>query len=129
MRKTNAYIEINGKRVGNEYPAYFIADIAANHDGDLNRAVDLIYLAAEAGADAAKFQHFQADTIVSDAGFKAMGNQQSHQATWKNSVYEVYEKASVSLEWTLTLKKACETAGIPFLTTPYDLNIVDKLDE
>ena len=62
-------LEIAGHKVGREHPVYFIADIAANHDGDLQRAVDLIYLAAEAGADAAKFQHFQAETIVSDAGF------------------------------------------------------------
>ena len=46
--------------VGINSPTYFIADIAANHDGDLNRAIDLIYKAKEAGADAAKFQHFTA---------------------------------------------------------------------
>ena len=60
-------------------PVYFIADIAANHDGDLERAKDLIFLAAEAGADAAKFQHFTAETIVSDFGFRSLKGQQSHQ--------------------------------------------------
>ena len=49
---------------------YFIADIGANHDGSLNRAKDLIHLAKEAGANAVKFQHFKAETIVSDYGFK-----------------------------------------------------------
>ena len=49
---------------------YFIADIAANHDGSLKRAKKLIKLCAKAGADAAKFQHFKAETIVSDEGFK-----------------------------------------------------------
>ena len=80
---------INGQQVGPDHPTYFIADIAANHDGDLTRAIDLINLAAEAGADAAKFQHFKADTIVSDYGFKALGGQQSHQARWRKSVFEV----------------------------------------
>ena len=47
---------------------YFIADIAANHDGDLERAKKLCLLAKEAGADAAKFQHFKAETIVSGEG-------------------------------------------------------------
>ena len=51
--------KIESKKIGTNNPVYFIADIAANHDGDLNRAKDLIYLAAEAGADAAKFQHFK----------------------------------------------------------------------
>ena len=47
---------------------FFIADIAANHDGQLSRAIELIKKAAEAGADAAKFQNFKANTIVSDFG-------------------------------------------------------------
>ena len=52
---------------------YFIADIAANHDGNLSRAKKLIKLCARAGANAAKFQHFKAETIVSDSGFKSLG--------------------------------------------------------
>ena len=64
-------LDVQGRKIGTRYPTYFIADIAANHDGDLERAKDLIYMAAEAGADAAKFQHFQAETIVSDYGFKS----------------------------------------------------------
>ena len=59
-------IKIGDNFIATKFPTYFIADIAANHDGDLERAKDLIYLAAEAGADAAKFQHFKAETIVSD---------------------------------------------------------------
>ena len=60
---------------------YFIADIAANHDGDINRAIKLCKLAKESGADAAKFQHFKAETIVSDKGFKDLGSQKSHQSS------------------------------------------------
>lgn len=120
---------INEVEVGRGHPTYFIADIAANHDGDLERAKELIYLAAEAGADAAKFQHFQAKTIVSEFGFKALGDQQSHQASWKKSVSEVYEDASVSLDWTLTLRDTCKDAGIPFFTTPYSLEVIDDIDD
>jgi len=121
-------LEVQGRKIGENYPTYFIADIAANHDGDLERAKDLIYLAAESGADAAKFQHFQANTIVSDHGFKSLKTQQSHQGKWKNSVYEVYKAASVDLDWTETLKATCEKAGIPFFTTPYALDVVDYMD-
>ena len=119
---------IEGRRIGEQHPTYFIADVAANHDGDLERAKDLIYLAAEAGADAAKFQHFQASTIVSDHGFKSLKTQQSHQAKWNNSVFDVYKAASVNLDWTATLKETCEKAGIPFFTTPYALDVVDYMD-
>ncbi len=68
-----------------------MADIAANHDGSLERAIELINLAAEAGADAAKFQNFRGPKIVSDYGFKHMNAQVSHQAKWTKSVTEVYD--------------------------------------
>ena len=120
-------IEIAGRRIGDENPTYFIADIAANHDGDLKRAVELIHLAAEAGADAAKFQHFRAAKIVSKFGFET-GPQLSHQSKWKRSVYEVYQSASVPWEWTEDLKRACDEARIDFFSSPYDMEAVDMLD-
>ena len=107
----------------------FIADIAANHDGDLERAKHLCFLAKEAGADAVKFQHFKAETIVSDKGFKDLGSQQSHQSTWDKSVYEVYNNASVPLDWTPKLKEYCDKIEIDFFTTPYDLDYVDYLND
>ena len=63
-------LKINKTNVGDNCPTYFIADIAANHDGKLSRAKKLIRLCALAGANAAKFQHFKAETIVSDHGFR-----------------------------------------------------------
>ena len=120
--------KIGSRNVGDNSPVYFIADIAANHDGDLNRAKDLIYLAAEAGADAAKFQHFKAETIVSDYGFRSLGSQQSHQSEWKKSVFEVYKGASVSLDWTEEIIDACKKAGITFFTSPYSKDLVDAMD-
>lgn len=121
-------LNISGTLIGEHHPTYFIADIAANHDGDLERAKDLIFKAAEAGADAAKFQHFQAKTIVSDTGFKNLGGQQSHQAKWKKSVFEVYQDASVPLMWTQALQETCTKAGITFFTSPYDKALVDHID-
>ena len=120
-------IKIGRCWVGDKEPVYFVADIAANHDGQVDRAVQLIHLAAKAGADAAKFQHFRAPKIVSKRGFESLGGQFSHQSTWKKSVYEVYQSAAVPWEWTETLKKACDEAGIDFLSTPYDIEAIDML--
>ena len=66
-------IKFRKKIISKKSKTYFIADIAANHDGKLSRAKKLIRLCARAGADAAKFQHFKAETIVSDQGFKKLG--------------------------------------------------------
>lgn len=121
-------LRIADRIIGEDYPTYFIADVAANHDGDLGRARDLIYLAADSGADAAKFQHFKAATIVSDSGFKALRGQHSHQAKWQKSVFEVYQDASVPLDWTTELANTCKDAGIAFFTSPYDIELVDQVD-
>ena len=107
---------------------YFIADIGANHDGDLKRACKLIELAKESGADAAKFQNFQADKIVSRKGFKNLGGKLSHQANWKKDVFEIYKDASVSFEWTEKLKNKCNEVGIEYFTSPYDFESVDMVD-
>ena len=109
-------------------PTYFIADIGANHDGSLARAKKLIRLAKLAGADAAKFQHFSAKTIVSDVGFKKLKNLKSHQSKWKKSVFSVYQAASINKKWTKILKKFCDKIDIEFMTSPYSMEIVDEIN-
>jgi len=121
-------IKIGNRLIGPSHPTYFIADIAANHDGNLERAKMLIRLAKEAGAEAAKFQNFDAPKIVSDYGFTHMNAQVSHQAKWKKSVVEVYRAASIPFEWTLTLKEACMDLGIDYFSAPYDFEAIDFLD-
>jgi sialic acid synthase SpsE len=121
-------INIDGKTIGQNHPTYFIADIAANHDGSIDRARELIHLAKAAGADAAKFQHFEASKIVSDYGFTHLNEVKSHQASWTKSVSEVYEDASVPTDWTKILKDECDKAEITFFSSPYDFGAVDALD-
>lgn len=120
--------QLGDRVVGPDQPTYFIADIAANHDGDLDRALALMTLAKDAGADCAKFQHFRAAHIVSDYGFKALGGQQDHQAAWTKSVFEVYDDAAVSWDWTAVLAAHAKQIGIEFMSAPYDLEAVAHLD-
>lgn len=122
-------MKIADRRIGPDQPTYFVADIAASHDGELSRAVDLIHLVAEAGADAAKFQNFTAPEIVSDRGFRELGSQIGHQSSWRKSVVEVYADVSLPYDWTPTLKKACDDAGIHFFSSPYDFGAVDMLEQ
>lgn len=120
-------IHIGNSTVGLDHPTYFIADVAANHDGDLERAKRLIRLCAEAGAQAAKFQNFRASTIVSDFGFRSLGSQRSHQSSWKKSVFDVYDNAALPIEWTQSLKETCDEFGIDYFTAPYDLDLIGDL--
>ena len=122
-------IKLNGKTIGDNSPIYFIADIAANHDGDINRAMHLIKLAKESGADAVKFQHHDVKKYVSDYGFKNLGGKFSHQSKWNKSIFEVYKDAEVPRTWTQELKSYCDKLKITFFTTPYDLDTVDYIND
>ena len=121
-------IKINQTEVDLLRPTYFIADIAANHDKDINRAKELIVLAKNSGANAAKFQHFEASTIVSDKGFKDLGVKIAHQALWSKTVYETYEAAELPSSWTEELSTFSRDIGIDFFTSPYDLQIIDAVE-
>ena len=122
------YFKINKSFIGDKHPTYFIADISANHDGSLSRAKKLIKLCAKAGANAAKFQHFKAETIVSDFGFKKIGKL-THQNKWKKSVFQVYKDASINPAWTKELTKECKKYKIDFFSAPYDLDYVEQLNK
>lgn len=119
---------LGDRRIGLGEPTYFIADIASSHDGELSRAKELIWLAKEAGADCAKFQHFLAKDIVSDEGFRSLGGQMAHQADWKESVYDIFEKYQTPRDWTDVLVEECKKADIDFMTTPYDLEALELVD-
>ena len=125
----NIEFKLANKIIGVKRPVYFIADIAANHDGKLDQAYDLISAAKDAGADAAKFQHFNAKTIVSDYGFKDLGLKFSHQKNWKKSVFDTYKEASINLSWTEKLKNKCDKIGIEFCSTPYSKELTDHIHD
>tara|TARA_B110001452_G_scaffold72987_1_gene59026 strand:+ start:3431 stop:4495 length:1065 start_codon:yes stop_codon:yes gene_type:complete len=117
-----------GKKVVDNNSLYFIADIGANHNGSLDKAIELIHLVKEAGGDAAKFQNFSAKKIVSKYGFDNMKGKVSHQANWSKSIYEVYEDASINKDWTSILKNECDKLGLDYFTSPYDFESIDLVN-
>jgi sialic acid synthase SpsE len=122
-------MKIKNRNIGVNEKPYFIADIAANHDGCIERAKSLIWQAAESGADAAKFQNFTAETLVSNYGFKKLNDIKTHQNNWEDSVFDVYNKASIPLNWTKILFQTCVDAKIDYFTSLYNLNDLDFLNE
>ncbi len=121
--------KVNDAIIGKNSKIYFIADIAANHDGKIDRAKKLIELAKNVGADAVKFQHHNVKKYVNDIGFKSLGKKFSHQKKWKKSIFQVYKDAEVPTNWTESLKNFSDKIGIEFFSTPYDLDMVDHLDD
>lgn len=119
-------IAINGKNIGDSYPCFIIAEAGSNHNGSLDQAYKLIDAAAGAGADAVKFQTFQADKIYSKQSkpveyLKKLG-------VCKN-IYEIIKEMEMPREWLPKLADYCREKSIIFLTTPFDEESVDLCDE
>jgi N-acetylneuraminate synthase len=114
--------------IGNEHPTYFIAEIGSNFDGSKQRAVDLIGIAKDAGAQAVKFQHYTAKSLVNQHGFENMGGKVSHQQKWDDSVYNVYDNASLPLDWTADLAKFSKREGIDFFSSPYSFDLAENIE-
>lgn len=116
-------VKIGNNTVGIDKPVYFIADIASNHNGDLLHAKELIHACAESKVNAVKMQNFNAETIVSDYGFKNLSDIKTHQSNWETSVFNSYKAASIPFEWTLELKELADKLGLDYFTSPYSIEI------
>lgn len=120
----NKEIKIGSRLIGENYPTYFIAEIGANFDGDIEKAKRLVDAAKEAGADCAKFQSFTADTLVSEGGFQRMQLHGVH-GSWGRKVSDVMREAEFPLEWHKEIADYCKKVGIDFNTAPYFKEAVD----
>ncbi len=114
------------KFVGKNQPCYIIAEIGSNFDGSIKKAKRLIELAKKSGADCAKFQSFQTKELISKSGFN---KKTAFQATWKKSVWSIYENAEFPRKWHKELANYAKKLKIDFMSTPYDFDAVDLLDK
>lgn len=117
-------ITIGDKKVGADFPTYFIAEIGANFDGSIEKAKRLIDAAKEAGADCAKFQTFSTPRIVSEGGFSKMQLHGVH-GSWGRTVSEVFKDAEFPIAWHKEIADYCKQVGIHFSTSPYFKEAVD----
>jgi pseudaminic acid synthase len=122
--KFNQRIKIGKKEVSKESDVYFIAEIGANFDGDIDKAKKLCLLAKESGADCAKFQSFKSEKLVSDLGFQKMKINGVH-GTWEKSIGETFKDVEFPREWHKEIKDYCDKIDIHFSTSPYDFEAVD----
>lgn len=120
-------ININGRRIGDGAPAYIIAEMSGNHAGDMGRALEMIHVAKEAGADCVKIQTYTPDTMTIDCHNQYFNIEEG---TWKGeNLYALYQKAYTPWEWQDKLRDEAAKAGIDFLSTPFDVTSVDFLEE
>lgn len=119
-------IEINGRRISTENYPYIIAEMSANHNGNIENALRIISEAKRCGADAVKLQTYTAETITLDS---KSDDFQIKDGLWAGqSLYELYEKAHTPWDWHPTLFAHAKKMGIDIFSTPFDKSAVDLLE-
>lgn len=119
-------ISIAGRTIDRENPPYIVAEMSGNHGGDLQRALTMIEVAAQCGADAIKFQTYTPDTLTIDcdkAEFVVTN------PLWRGkTLYQLYAEAHTPFEWHQALFDKARSVGITPLSSPFDFTAVDLLE-
>jgi len=120
-------MEIAGRKIGQHYPPYIIAELSANHNGNLDTALKIVDEAAKAGADAVKLQTYRPDTITLNSDkeeFRIKGG------LWDGrTLYDLYEEAHMPWDWHKPLFERAMQRGIPIFSSPFDTTAVDLLED
>jgi len=118
---------IGNNKIGKDYPTYIIAEISCNHEQDINKALKLIELAKDCGANAVKFQTYTPDTMTIDCNNKYFKINQG--TVWDGiTLYELYCKAYTPWDWFPTLQKKATDLKLDFFSSPFDVTAVDFLE-
>jgi N-acetylneuraminate synthase len=120
-------LEISGRAIGVDLPAYLVAELSGNHHQRFDEAVKMVRAAAEAGADAVKLQTYTPDTMTidCDSGHFRIGEG----TVWEGrTLYDLYGEAHTPWEWQPKLKEIANGLGVDLFSTPFDLTSVDFLE-
>ena len=119
--------EINNRKISTDYPPYIVAELSANHNGDLDLAKKIIKMTKDHGADAVKIQTYTADTMTIDSD---RDDFQITSGLWEGyKLYDLYKWAETPFEWHKELFNYANDIGITCFSTPFDETAVDLLED
>jgi len=120
-------VTINGRKIGSQFPPYIVAEMSANHNGDIQRACKILEMAKTAGADAVKLQTYTADTLTIDCDLPDF---QLTEGLWAgNTLYNLYKQAAMPWECHKPLFDYARKLSLTLFSTPFDETAVDLLED
>lgn len=123
----NKLITIDGRKIGSDYSTYVIAEMSANHNGDISNAYKIIDMAKTAGADAIKMQTYTADTLTIDSDLPDFN---LTEGLWAGkTLYQLYQEAHTPWDWHKPLFDYARKIGITIFSSPFDNTAVDLLED
>ncbi len=121
-------IEIGGIPIGPETDPFIVAEMSGNHNGDIQRALEIVTMAAEAGAHAIKLQTYTADTITIDVDTPAFRLSGDHDLWGGRRLYDLYQEAHTPWEWHEQIFSHAADKGIVAFSSPFDPSSIDFLE-
>jgi len=121
-------MKVNGRKIGPGAPCFVIAEMSANHAGDLERALAIVRRAKESGADAIKLQTFTPESMTLKSKkhyFQITG----HKVWGGKTLFEIYSQGATPFEWHQPIKKEATRLGLGCFSTPFDASAVEFLEK
>jgi pseudaminic acid synthase len=127
----NSTFEVNGVTLGEGQRPYIVAEMSGNHNGSLDRALELVDAAADAGAHAIKIQTYTADTMTVDVKHPRFQISAGHELWGNDYLYQLYERAHTPWDWHDAIFERARARGLTPFSSPFDrtaIELLEKLD-